>query len=74
MMRYISDASLQELWSSGQSTGLTELERLKYLSVLFKMSGATGSLEQVRASLEEMSSGSPVAGAIALHLDKMNHA
>jgi hypothetical protein len=34
MKEFMVDANLKELWASGESPGLTEVERLKHLSVL----------------------------------------
>ena len=72
MKRYMSDPSLQELWASGESPGLTEVERLKYLSVLLKMTGKADSLNEVRNRLRTISEGRPYAGTVALHLDRLD--
>jgi Domain of unknown function (DUF4304) len=72
MKRYLSDASLLELWASGVSPGLTEVERLKYLSVLLKMTGKAGFLDEVRNTLRTISKGRPYAGMVALHLDRLD--
>ena len=72
MKRYMSDASLMELWASGESPGLTEVEQLKYLSVLLKMTGKADCLDEVKNTLRTISEGRPYAGMVALHLDRLD--
>lgn len=51
IQKHISDQALLELWLSGESPGLTQLQRLEYLSVLLKGLGPRRLLEQ---TLEEL--------------------
>jgi hypothetical protein len=69
--KYMSDESLRDLWSSGNAPGITELERLKYLSVLLKLSGSKDALDAIKNTLNTMSEGRPTARMVALHLARL---
>lgn len=55
--KYISDESLRDLWLTRRSPGLTELQRLEYLSVLMKALGPQESLESVLEELRHVTGG-----------------
>jgi hypothetical protein len=77
METYMSDTSLMRLWASGDSPGLTEVDRLRCLSVLLRLEGSVDALNDAKDTLQRMSEGRPFAGAVALHLrrlDDMHHA
>jgi hypothetical protein len=73
MKVYMLDASLVELWTSGDSPGLTEMERLKYLAILLKLEGSVDALKSATERLERMSEGRPSANAVASHLRRLNN-
>jgi hypothetical protein len=73
MKKFMADANLRELWASGDAPGLTEVERLKCLSLLLKLTGAgPDALDGVRSALQRASDGGPSAAAIALHLSRLD--
>jgi len=73
MKTYMSDASLMELWTSGDSPGLTDVERLRYLSVLLKLKGSVDALNNAKDRLQRMSEGRPSASAVASHLRRLDN-
>ena len=73
MKVYMLDASLVALWSSGESPGLTDMERLKYLTTLLKLEGSVDALNDAAERLERMSEGRPSANAVASHLHRLNN-
>jgi hypothetical protein len=73
MKKFMVDAHLRELWASGDAPGLTEVERLKCLSLLLKPTGAgSDALEGVKSALQRACDGGPSAAAIALHLSRLD--
>jgi len=72
METYMSDASLMSLWASGDSPGLTEVDRLRFLSVLLKLEGSVDALNNAKDALQRMSEGRPFAGVVALHLRRLD--
>jgi hypothetical protein len=70
---YISDARLVELWTSGDSPGLTEVDRLRYLSVLLKLEGSVEALNNTKDRLQQIADGRPFAGAVASYLRRLNN-
>jgi hypothetical protein len=72
METHMSDASLMSLWASGDSPGLTEVDRLKFLSVLLKLEGSVDALNNAKDALQRMSEGRPFAGVVALHLRRLD--
>jgi hypothetical protein len=78
MKKFMSDANLRALWASGEAPGLTEVERLKHLSVLLKLAAtSTDALDDARTALQTVSDGRPSAAAVAVHLmrlDKLHNA
>jgi hypothetical protein len=73
MKKFMSDANLKELWASGESPGLTEVERLKHLSVLLKLAAATmDALDDAKTALQQVSQARPSAAAVALHLSRLD--
>jgi hypothetical protein len=69
--RYMANEQLQSLWLSGQSPGLTDIQRLMNLSVLLKASGATDQLELVLHQLERLLEGKPTAFMARQHLSRL---
>jgi hypothetical protein len=69
--RYMANEQLQSLWLSGQSPGLTDIQRLMNLSVLLKASGAIDQLEMVSHQLEKLSKGKPTAPMARQHLSRL---
>lgn len=69
--RLIRDQDLRNLWLSGASPGLTDIQRLKSLSVLLKALGPDELLKETIQSLEELSQGKPTAGIARYHIDKL---
>lgn len=69
--RYISDESLQLLWLSEESPGITKLDRLMNLSVLLKHSGNIEQLKVVLDQLSEFSEGSTFAYVAKQHIHEI---
>ncbi len=69
--KYISDESLEHHWMSGQSEGLTELQRCIYLITLLKEKGRTNVLNVVN-ELKEFSKGKPFANTFEAYLKELN--
>jgi hypothetical protein len=71
MKKFMSDANLRELWASGESPGLTEVERLKHLSVLLKLAAVNAdALDDAKTALQKVSEDRPSAAVVALHLSR----
>ncbi len=68
LMKYIKDGNLLELWLTDEAPGLTEMQRLEYLSVLLKSMGRNEMLSRVVRGLRELSSGKPVANSVEAHI------
>lgn len=68
---HMSDESLKEEWMSGHAPGITETDRLKYLSALLKVRGELSESAAVGARLEESTAGRPTAGLAEMHLRKL---
>ena len=66
--RHISDEQLCSEWSSGKSSGLTDIQRLVNLSVLLKLAGADSALRKVLRELKDRSAGKPSASMVRRHL------
>ncbi len=66
--RYACDKDMQLLWLSGHSPGLTDIQRLMYLSVLLKAAGSPEEMQAVLRELVEVSDGKPVASTVKHHV------
>ena len=53
--KYLQDESLRDLWLTGRSPGLTDLQRLKYLAILVKALGPQERLPSILADLRRVS-------------------
>lgn len=69
--KLIGNEGLQSLWLSGQSPGLTDVQRLMNLSVLLKTSGASSQLETVLHQLEKVSETKPTALMVRQHVHSL---
>jgi hypothetical protein len=70
--RLLSEEALKILWLEGRSPGLTDIQRLKHLSVLLKALGPAEQLEPTLRRLEDLSAGKPTAGMVKHHIDRLN--
>jgi len=68
LMKYVKDDNLLELWLTSEAPGLTEMQRLEYLSVLLKSMGRNEMLSRIVRGLRELSSGKPVANSVEAHI------
>ena len=69
--KVLSDEALRDLWLAGKSPGLTDIQRLLYLSVLLKHAGPADRLGGVLAELQSKAAGKPVASRVAVHLERL---
>ncbi|MCP5005142.1 MAG: DUF4304 domain-containing protein [Planctomycetes bacterium] len=69
--RYLTDETLRDLWLSGQSPGLTEIECLLNLTILLKEIGPIEILNQEVANLRFLSRNKPIASTVDLHIKKL---
>jgi hypothetical protein len=70
--KYLDDSALRDLWLKGYSPGLTEFQRLRYLSVLLKTIGPIDSLQIVLQKLKQLSETDSDASSFAAFQDKIN--
>ena len=70
--RYIGDEQLRDLWLEGKSPGLTNVQRLLYLSVLLKALGPLDYLGPVLEELQRISIGTPAYSMVEVYLQKLN--
>ncbi|KPJ65105.1 MAG: hypothetical protein AMJ43_11410 [Coxiella sp. DG_40] len=68
IMQYISDENLMNLWIEGKSPGLTNIQRLEYLTVLLKLKGYNKFLQKAIEELKTVSRGKPYEHAVKIHL------
>lgn len=66
--QHLSDEKLGSVWSSGNSPGLSDIQRLVNLSVLLKMAGADSFLREILKELEDKSAGKSTALMVKQHL------
>ena len=69
--KYIADESLRDLWMTGNSPSLTEIERLLYLSVLVQQIGPIEILEPTIKELERQTSRKPSAIMAEVFIKKL---
>jgi hypothetical protein len=67
----LGDQELKNLWIEGRSPGLTDIQRLIYLSILLHEIGPVELLEPTIAVMKKMSAGKPVATTVNHVLKKM---
>lgn len=70
--KYISDEALRDLWLSGRAPGLTDFQRLMYVSVLLKALGPLDRLDSVLEELQRISVGKPSAMTAEIHIQRLN--
>ena len=68
---YISDESLRDLWLTGKSPGLTDIQRLLNLSVILSDIGPQSILDEIVDKLLSASSGKPVASVVSIYINKL---
>ncbi len=71
--QYLDEVKLRDLWLSGFSPGLTEFQRLMYLSVFLKELGPHELLKPTLSKLKEISSGKPTSSTADFHIDKLSN-
>jgi len=69
--KYIADEALRDLWLSGASPGLTEVQRLMNLSVLLGSTEQSELLSSVLGELERVSRGKPTAAIVYRHIQRL---
>ena len=68
---HLSDAALRAVWESGAAPGITETDRLSYLSALLKIQGLEVESKEAAASLQASAQGQPTADLAGLHLARL---
>lgn len=71
VMAHISDDALRDEWLAGQSPGLTDMQRLMYLSILLSDIGPRDALADVIAELQRKSEGKPIEAVVTKHVQKL---
>lgn len=66
-----SDAALCECWLRGEADGLTEIQRLRTLSIVLRAQGKTEALRETVRSMLELSNGRPTEGLVRGHLQRL---
>lgn len=69
--KYIRDDALRDLWLSGKSPSLTDLQRLMYLSYFLKTIGPIELLGKTTQELERISFNKPTAVTAKIFLEKL---
>lgn len=72
--RYLEDSALRDLWLSGRSPGLTEIQRLMNLVVLLAEIGPQERIEPAVRQLRDLSAGKPTQGKVSWLLTKLENA
>ncbi len=68
---YMSDDSLRDLWLTGESPGLTDIERLLNLSVILNDIGPQSILDEIIDKLRSASNGEPVESIVSIYIKKL---
>lgn len=68
---HLPDAALRAVWESGTAPGITETDRLRYLSALLKIQGLEIESKEVAASLRTSAQGRPAADLAGIHLARL---
>ena len=66
--QHIRDEALRDLWLSGQSPGLTDIQRLMNLSVLLRIHGPQARLGEIIQELRRASANKPSALMVEHHI------
>lgn len=74
MQAMASDEALRDLWLTGVSPGLTNIQRLMYLSILLQEIGPMSALAAVTDELLALSKGKPVRPSVLAHLSRLTAA
>lgn len=69
-----SDLALRDHWASGNSGGLTEVQRLITLSTLVKAYGPAETLPLLITEMKRLSEGRPYSSTVDLHIKKLANA
>jgi hypothetical protein len=70
--KHLSDEALRDLWISGTAPGLTDFQRLVYLSLLLKTIGPNDLLQKTVQEMRLISDGDPSYLAAEYYLDKLD--
>ena len=68
MTKFIEDEHLAELWLSVTSPGLTNAQRLEYLSVMLKSMGRLDLLPGIITVLRKVAAGTPYSRSAEVHI------
>lgn len=71
LFTHVSDEALRDEWLTGRSPGLTEMQRLMYLTILLKEIGPDDALASAIAELKKTSEGKPIESIVVRHLQKL---
>lgn len=71
ILSLIGDEALRDLWLSGDSPGLTDLQRLLNLSALVRMIGPVNRLQSSVEELRELAQGKPSAVLVESHIQRL---
>lgn len=69
--KHLDDANLRDLWLSGRSPGLTEIQRLMNLVVLIKAIGPPDLLDRHIEQLTRKTANKPTAGKVTWLLGRL---
>jgi len=69
---HLPDDALRAVWESGTAPGITETDRLRYLSALLKIQGSEVESKEAAASLRAGAQGRPTADLAGLHLARLD--
>jgi hypothetical protein len=70
----IADEQLRDMWLSGVSPGLTDIQRLMHLTVLLQAIGPAEQLDGILQELQRVSSGKPTALLVKSHIQQLREA
>lgn len=68
---HLRDEALRDEWLTGKSPGLTDIQRLLYLTILLKEIGPHGALPTAVAELERKSEGKAIESVVMRHIEKL---
>lgn len=68
---HLPDAVLRAVWESGTAPGITETDRLRYLSALLKIQGLEIESKEAAAILRTSAQGRPTADLAGIHLARL---
>lgn len=71
VLAHIGDEALRDEWLCGEAPGLTDMQRLMYLSIMLKEIGPHDALESVIAELKQQTEGKPAEATVHRHLQKL---